>query len=107
MANTITAEELKRRIESGEKLALYDLRRQADFEADSELLPGAVRMDPAKVGEWAANLPKDGSAVIYCARGGSISKSTQEDLAGRGMDIPYLEGGHAAWKNLDKKFSKE
>lgn len=98
MVNTITAEELNRRIESGEKLTVYDLRRQADFEADPELLPGAVRMDPAKVEEWADSLPKDQRAVIYCARGGSISKSTQEALAGQGLDVPYLEGGHAAWK---------
>ncbi|WP_243363881.1 rhodanese-like domain-containing protein [Fundidesulfovibrio terrae] len=102
MANTITAKELKCRIESGETLMIYDLRRQADFEADPELLPGAVRMDPAKAGEWAGGLPEDGRAVIYCARGGSISKSTQEALADQGHDVPYLEGGHAAWMNQGK-----
>jgi len=97
---TITPAELRSRIESGESITLLDLRKQEDFEAAPVLIPGAVKLDPAKVAEWEGTMPPDGNVVIYCARGGSISQSVQQRFSNRGMDVPYVEGGYEAWKKI-------
>ena len=38
----ITAEELKRKIDAGEEVAILDLRHSMDFEADPKTIPGAL-----------------------------------------------------------------
>lgn len=99
MTTTISAAELRADIESGETITLLDLRKQVDFEAEPELIPGAVKLDPAQVGDWGHTITPDQKVVIYCARGGSISQSVQQHFANHGVEVPYLEGGYAAWKN--------
>ncbi|MHC1710894.1 MAG: rhodanese-like domain-containing protein [Solidesulfovibrio sp.] len=99
MNKTISATELKAELESGENMTLLDLRKQVDFDADPELIPGAVKLDPAQVGDWGHTITPDQKVVIYCARGGSISQSVQQHLANQGLEVPYLEGGYAAWKS--------
>ncbi|MBF0530643.1 MAG: sulfurtransferase [Deltaproteobacteria bacterium] len=98
MGKSITPEELNNKIASGEKITVLDLRRQADFDADPELIPGALKLDPAKIEEWSVNLPQGQETVIYCARGGSISQSARETLQRKGLKASYIEGGLAAWK---------
>ena len=62
----ISVEELKRKIDAGENLAIVDLRHSLDFEADPEIIPGAIHMDskelPEKTNEW----PRDREVVLYC-----------------------------------------
>ncbi|WP_043637095.1 thiosulfate sulfurtransferase GlpE [Desulfovibrio sp. TomC] len=98
MNKTITPMELRAEIQSGENIILLDLRKQVDFDAAPELIPGAVKLDPAQVETWDATIPTDKKIVIYCARGGAISQSVQQHFANKGVKVPYLEGGYAAWK---------
>jgi len=98
MSKIISPAELNGKIASGIPITVLDLRRQADFEADPELIPGALKLDPAKLDEWAASLPQGHETVVYCARGGSISKAAQEALQSKGVEASYIEGGFAAWK---------
>jgi len=100
MKKTITPTELRSRIESGESFTLLDLRKQADFDADPVLIPGAVKLDPSKVAEWEDIVPGKANAVMYCARGGSISQSIQKHFEQKGVSIPYIEGGFEAWKSI-------
>jgi len=102
MNTVISSEALRDRIESGENIKLLDVRKQGDFEADPELIPGAVKLDPAQVGDWGKTITSDQTVVIYCARGGSISQSIQQHFKEKGMDVPYIEGGYAAWKTSNK-----
>ena len=53
--------------------------------------------DPEQVEAWAAQLPTDKPVVIYCVRGGSVSKAVHNSLSQKGFDVRYLEGGLAAW----------
>lgn len=55
----MSPEELRRSLSGGRLPDIRDLRRQADVEADPEPIPGAVRMDPAKVG----GISGDGSII--------------------------------------------
>jgi sulfur-carrier protein adenylyltransferase/sulfurtransferase len=65
-APRITAEELKRRLDSGEDFTIVDVRNpQAWAESDTKV-PGAIRVP---MDEWEKNLPrisKNHPVVTYC-----------------------------------------
>jgi rhodanese-related sulfurtransferase len=58
-------EELKHKLDSGEDLAIVDLRHSMDFEADPEIIPGAFRMDAGEL-EKDDHLPRDREIILYC-----------------------------------------
>ncbi|MGC1485208.1 MAG: VTT domain-containing protein [Candidatus Acidiferrum sp.] len=62
----ITVEELKHKLDSGEDLAIVDLRHSMDFEADPEIIPGAFRMDANELEEKNELLPRDREIILYC-----------------------------------------
>ena len=62
----ITADELKKKIDSGEALVIVDLRHSMDFEAEPETIPGAFRMDAKELEEKNDRLPRDREVILYC-----------------------------------------
>ncbi len=62
----ITPEELKKKIDAGEELAIVDLRHSMDFEAEPETIPGAFRMDAAELEAKNGLLPHDREVILYC-----------------------------------------
>ena len=57
---------------------LIDVRRASDRrESDPSAIPGAEWKDPEKVAEWGKDLGSR-DVVVYCVRGGSVSRSVQE-----------------------------
>jgi len=62
----ITVDELKEKIDSGEEMAIVDLRHALDFEADPEIIPGALWMDAATVQKEDSKIPHDREVVLYC-----------------------------------------
>ena len=62
----ISVEELKRKLDDGEQLAIVDLRHSMDFEADPETIPGAFRMDSKELQNKSDGLPQDREVVLYC-----------------------------------------
>ncbi|MEW6594858.1 MAG: HD domain-containing protein [Thermodesulfobacteriota bacterium] len=78
-------------------VSLLDVRRKADHEAAPRMIPGATWRDPEQVAQWGATLPKESRTVIYCVRGGSVSKTVSEQLRSQGVAVSYLDGGLAAW----------
>ncbi len=62
----ITVEELKQKLDSGEELAIVDLRHSLDFEADPETIPGAYRMDSRELQDKSDALPHDREVILYC-----------------------------------------
>lgn len=103
MNRTITATELKQKLAKGDKPAIVDVRRKADFDADPQQIPGATWQDPERMQEWSKQLPRDREVVIYCARGGSVSNSVLDHLQQNKINARFVEGGIAAWKEIDKK----
>jgi rhodanese-related sulfurtransferase len=102
MSQSITPAELQAKIKAKADIAILDLRRQADFEATPEMIPGARKEDPARIEEWAASMPQGRETVIYCARGGAISRAAAETLQDKGVPVRFVEGGYAAWQELAK-----
>ena len=62
----ISPEELKEKLDAGEDVVVVDLRHDVDFEADPVLIPGALRMDGARLEESHDALPVDRDIVLYC-----------------------------------------
>lgn len=62
----ISVEELKHKLDSGEQLAIVDLRHSMDFEADPEIIPGAFRIDAKELELKNDQLPRDREIILYC-----------------------------------------
>lgn len=105
MNRTITPSELRDITRDGKDVAILDVRRKSDFDADKEMIPGAVRRDPEKVTEWGQELPQDKEIIIYCAHGGSVSNAVLNKLLEEKLNARYIEGGLAAWKKSSGKTS--
>jgi membrane protein DedA with SNARE-associated domain len=63
----IKPEEVKRKLESGEPLAIIDLRHAAEFAADGKMLPGAMRLDPEVLTAAPEAIPRDRDVILYCS----------------------------------------
>jgi membrane protein DedA with SNARE-associated domain len=62
----ISVDELKSRIDSGEDIVIVDLRHSLDFEADPDIIPGALRMDAEELQQKNDRLPRDREVILYC-----------------------------------------
>lgn len=103
--DTIHVSELKELLKKGQDISFIDVRRAMDYESDRQMIPGAVWRDPEKTSEWCKDLPKDKDIVIYCVRGGSVSKSVAEQMTSFQLPVRFIEGGIAAW-NADNRDEK-
>ncbi|MEH7115280.1 rhodanese-like domain-containing protein [Neobacillus niacini] len=90
----ITPEELKKKLEEGEKLELIDVRE--DEEVARGMIPGAKHI---RMGEIPANLDyfnKDKEYIFICrssARSGNVCYYLQE----QGYKVRNMIGGMLAW----------
>jgi membrane protein DedA with SNARE-associated domain len=62
----ITAVELKRKIDAGEKFAVIDLRHSMDFEADPNTIPGAFYLPSEELDQRYQEIPPDRELILYC-----------------------------------------
>ncbi|VAW81456.1 hypothetical protein MNBD_GAMMA12-874 [hydrothermal vent metagenome] len=76
-----------------ELVAVLDIRRDSDYEASEEIVPGATWKNPAAIDEWIETVPKEGQVVIYCVRGGGVSNSVVDRLQAEGFNAQFIEGG--------------
>lgn len=95
MERTITPETLKAEL-AGK--VILDVRRADDLAASHDQLPDAQWKDPARIADWADNLPKGQDIVLYCVRGGSVSNSVVDALRAKGLNARFIEGGIEGWK---------
>lgn len=64
--NRITAEELKRKIDTGEDVAIVDLRHAMDFEADPNTIPGALFLPSEEFERRHHEIPADRELILFC-----------------------------------------
>ena len=62
----ITADELTQTLDAGEQITIVDLRHSMDFEAEPEVIPGALHIEAKELQENNHRLPRDGEVVLYC-----------------------------------------
>jgi uncharacterized protein len=97
MEKTLTPEQLRQKLAGGTPPLILDVRRAEDKAAGPEGIAGSQWRDPAKLSEWAEQIPVGGEVALFCVRGGAVSKSVQETLEARGVTARYIEGGLTAW----------
>jgi rhodanese-related sulfurtransferase len=77
---------------------VLDVRRAPAFEADPQVIAGALRPDPDAVAF--ANRHAAGRPVVaYCVHGHEVSQGAARALSQAGHDASFLEGGIEAWRD--------
>ncbi|HEX8926032.1 MAG TPA: VTT domain-containing protein [Terriglobales bacterium] len=66
IADRITPEELKARLDDNSAVAIVDLRHALDSLADPRTLPGALRIDPDELEARYKEIPGEGEVILYC-----------------------------------------
>lgn len=77
---------------------VFDVRREADYAASGETIPGAMWKNPEKIDAWIDAVPRTLDVVIYCVRGGGVSNSVVDRLQAAGVKARFIEGGIEAFK---------
>lgn len=107
-ANPISATDLRAAISGPNAPIVIDARRQAAFMSSTEMLTGALRRDPERVGAWLRTLPSACSVVVYCVHGHEVSQKTAAALIAAGVNARYLEGGlEEGWKALGASLDRK
>ncbi|MEW6776077.1 MAG: molybdopterin-synthase adenylyltransferase MoeB [Bdellovibrionota bacterium] len=100
----VSADNLKKRLDGGEAIALIDVRERD--EAEQGQIPGAKFIPRGFLEMRIEDVVHDKSAkvVVYCA-GGNRSAFAARDLAALGYtNVESLAGGFNGWKNAGHKF---
>jgi rhodanese-related sulfurtransferase len=84
---------------------VFDVRREADYAASNETIPGALWKNPDKIEAWIGALPRTLDVVVYCVRGGAVSNSVVDRLQAEGVKARFIEGGIEAWKAAGGKIT--
>lgn len=93
MDASISTATLRQSLGSSQAPLVIDVRRRERFLEAKDLIRGALRRDPERVGEWAKTLPRAASVVVYCVHGHEVSQNVAKALGAR-----YLEGGIEHWR---------
>jgi rhodanese-related sulfurtransferase len=92
-------------LELGQRLAAFpppavlDVRPRSAFDADPQVIPGAVRCAPERVAARAKELEPWRAVATYCAPGHEVSRDAAALLRSCGLDAHHLEGGLEGWRN--------
>ena len=86
---------------------VLDVRREADYAASSETIPGAFWKNPDKIDAWIGAVPKTHDVVIYCVRGGEVSNTVVDKLQAAGVKARYIEGGLEGYKAAGGKIARK
>ncbi|EGA89574.1 rhodanese-like domain-containing protein [Planococcus donghaensis MPA1U2] len=91
---TITADELQKRVESGEELNIIDVRE--DDEVATGMIPGAKHIPLGEMEERVGELDAQKEYYMIC-RSGRRSEMAGGILETNDIDATNVEGGMLAW----------
>lgn len=77
---------------------VIDVRRAGVFASADTVLPGAQWHDPANIGQWMTQLPRNRDIVVYCVFGHEVGRNSAIRLRAHGLNARFLEGGIDAWQ---------
>jgi rhodanese-related sulfurtransferase len=97
---SIEAEELHALMNSRQDVVVLDVRLPLDLLAESEIIPGAVRIAPKEILANPKIIPAGKDSVVYCT---CPSDETSRTVLKRALaldihQIRFLRGGLAGWK---------
>ena len=92
----ISKEQLKERLDRGDKPTILDVRLKYAYEHSTVKLPGAIRVPPNSVDT--INIPKEKDVVAYDSDPGElVSTRVAGDLMRKGYRVTVLKGGVPEW----------
>ena len=99
----ITPEELKKKLDAGEKILVIDLHGRRDGARGHQGIPGAMCIDPHRLGQHADGrtpIPRDREVVLYCSEPHELTSARVAlELRRRGFErVRPLAGGLRAWQ---------
>ena len=93
----ITKEQLKERLDRGEKPTILDVRLKYAYEHSTVKLPGAIRMAPPFVID-SVSIPAGSDVVVYDSDPNElVSTRVAVALLGKGYKVTVLKGGVPEW----------
>ena len=97
---SIEAEELHALMNSKQDVVVLDVRLPLDLLAESEIIPGAVRIAPKEILANPKIIPPGKNSVVYCT---CPSDETSRTILKRALElgihqVKFLRGGLAGWK---------
>lgn len=100
--HSITPEVLHTLLTSHQDVLVIDVRLPLDLLADSEIIPGAMRISPGEIRENPSLIPKDKDAVVYCTcPSDKTSRTILHRALGMGfLRVKFLKGGLEGWKAM-------
>jgi membrane protein DedA with SNARE-associated domain/rhodanese-related sulfurtransferase len=100
----ITPEELKKKLDAGEKVMVVDLHGRREGRRGHQGIPGAVCIDPHRLGQYdnpskRTSIPCDREVVLYCTGLHELTSARVAlELRRRGVErVRPLAGGLQAW----------
>jgi len=106
----LAPEQLKSRLDAGEKIGIIDLLRFEEDPEDVPGIPGAIRLDPLEIRRRKhIHVPDDVSLVIYSrSRDSFVSARVAVAMRKDGISrVQILDGGLEAWKALGFSLSEK
>ncbi|WP_053360330.1 rhodanese-like domain-containing protein [Bacillus sp. FJAT-27251] len=92
---TITTDELQKKLEAGEKLALVDVRE--DEEVAGGMIPGAKHIRMGDIPENLDSFDKDTEYIFICRSGGR-SHNVCHYMQEQGYKVRNMVGGMMSWE---------
>ena len=98
--HSITPDALYVLLDSKQAVLVFDVRQPLDLLADSEIIPGATRLDPEEIIQNPSLIPKESESVVYCTcpSDATARRILHRALALNFLRVKFLKGGLAAWK---------
>lgn len=96
---SITANQLMRRLGLPDAPVIIDVRTDDDFALDPRKLPTSIRRDALSVASWASDFAGC-DVVVVCQKGLKLSQGVAAWLRHVGARAEVLDGGFLAWATL-------
>lgn len=90
-----------------DRTLVFDVRREVDFNASTEIIPGALWKNPDRIDAWIGAVPLTLDLVVYCVRGGAISSMVVDRLQAVGAKARFIEGGIEAYKAAGGRLARK
>jgi molybdopterin/thiamine biosynthesis adenylyltransferase/rhodanese-related sulfurtransferase len=102
---SITAEELKARLDQGERLFILDVRNPNEYQICR--LPGSTLLPLPELGQRFSEVPRDREVVVHCKSGMRSAKAVQFLREQGYTKLKDLTGGILAWaERIDPSMPK-
>ena len=102
-----TVEEVKQKMDRGEKFYLVDVREESEWGKDH--LPGAIHLGKGIIErDIEAKIPDTSSEIVLYCGGGFRSALAADNLQKMGYtNVISMDGGYSGWKNASYRLDNE